>query len=74
MNRRAFLSTLSGSLLAAPLAAEAQRAREILRVGYAGVAAVRATGRRSGGGSSSLLGGRRPRLGGYVTGRGPRVG
>src|SRR6266853_1608369 len=34
MNRRLFLSTLSGSLLAAPLAAEAQPAGKIARIGY----------------------------------------
>ncbi len=34
MNRRAFLSALSGSLLAAPLAAEAQPAGRPARVGF----------------------------------------
>jgi putative ABC transport system substrate-binding protein len=34
MNRRVFLRTLSGSLLAAPLAAEAQQGGKISRVGY----------------------------------------
>jgi putative ABC transport system substrate-binding protein len=34
MNRRAFLSALSGSLLAAPLAAEAQQAAKVARIGY----------------------------------------
>jgi len=34
MNRRAFLSILSGGLLAAPLAAEAQQAAKIARIGY----------------------------------------
>jgi putative ABC transport system substrate-binding protein len=34
MNRRAFLSALSGSLLAAPLAAEAQRVGKVYRMGY----------------------------------------
>ena len=34
MNRRAFLTALSGSLLATPLAAEAQRAGKVARVGY----------------------------------------
>lgn len=34
MNRRAFLGTLAGSLLAAPLAAEAQQAGKLPRVGY----------------------------------------
>ena len=33
MNRRAFLSALSGSLLAAPLAAEAQQAGKVYRIG-----------------------------------------
>ena len=36
MNRRAFLTGLSGSLLAAPLAAEAQQAGKIARIGYLG--------------------------------------
>jgi putative tryptophan/tyrosine transport system substrate-binding protein len=34
LNRRAFLTALSGSLLAAPLAAEAQQAAKIARIGY----------------------------------------
>ena len=34
MNRRTFLSALSGSLLAAPLAAEAQQAGKVYRIGY----------------------------------------
>jgi putative ABC transport system substrate-binding protein len=34
MNRRAFLTALSGSLLAAPRAAEAQQAAKIARIGY----------------------------------------
>ena len=34
MDRRTFLGTLSGSLLAAPLAAEAQQAAKIARIGY----------------------------------------
>jgi putative ABC transport system substrate-binding protein len=34
MNRRAFLSALSGSLLAAPLAAEAQQATKVTTIGY----------------------------------------
>ena len=34
MDRRAFLGTIAGSLLAAPLAAEAQQAGKIFRVGY----------------------------------------
>jgi ABC-type uncharacterized transport system substrate-binding protein len=36
MNRRAFLSALSGSLLAAPLAAEAQPAGKVWRIGVLG--------------------------------------
>jgi hypothetical protein len=34
MNRRAFLGTLAGGLLAAPLAAEAQQAGRMYRIGY----------------------------------------
>jgi len=34
MDRRAFLSALSGSFLAAPLAAEAQQAGKVYRIGY----------------------------------------
>ncbi len=34
MHRRAFLHTLAGSLLAAPLAAEAEQAAKIARIGY----------------------------------------
>ena len=34
MNRRTFLSGLTGSLLAAPLAAEAQQAGNVNRIGY----------------------------------------
>jgi putative ABC transport system substrate-binding protein len=34
MDRRAFLATLSGSLLAAPLAAEAQQAGKVYRIGF----------------------------------------
>ena len=34
MNRRVFLSVLSGGLLAAPLAAEAQQAEKVYRIGY----------------------------------------
>jgi thioesterase domain-containing protein len=33
MDRRAFLGTLAGGLLAAPLAAEAQQAEEVHRIG-----------------------------------------
>jgi putative ABC transport system substrate-binding protein len=36
MNRRAFLTALSGSLLATPLAAEAQQAAKIARIGWLG--------------------------------------
>jgi ABC-type sugar transport system substrate-binding protein len=36
MDRRAFLATLSGSLLAAPLAAEAQAPAKIPRIGVLG--------------------------------------
>ncbi len=36
MDRRAFLGTLAGSLLAAPLAAEAQQAAKVARVGFLG--------------------------------------
>jgi putative ABC transport system substrate-binding protein len=38
MDRRAFLGTLTGGLLAAPLAAEAQRAGKVPRIGYLHVA------------------------------------
>ena len=34
MNRRTFLSVLTGSLFAAPLAAEAQLAPKVYRIGY----------------------------------------
>ena len=34
MDRRAFLGTLTGGLLAAPLAAEAQEAAKVARIGY----------------------------------------
>src|SRR5438309_7515933 len=34
MNRRAFIGTLAGGLLAAPLAAEAQRAGKVPRIGF----------------------------------------
>jgi ABC-type uncharacterized transport system substrate-binding protein len=34
MNRRAFLSAVTGSLLAAPLAAEAQEAIKVARIGF----------------------------------------
>jgi hypothetical protein len=36
MNRRRFLRTVSVSLLAAPVAAEAQQAAKIVRIGYLG--------------------------------------
>jgi putative ABC transport system substrate-binding protein len=38
MNRRSFIGTLAGGLLAAPLAVEAQHTAKVLRVGYLGVA------------------------------------
>jgi len=34
MNRRAFLGTLAGGLLATPLAAQAQEARKVARIGF----------------------------------------
>src|SRR5437016_12401615 len=34
MNRRAFIGTLAGGLLTAPLAAEAQRAGKVPRIGF----------------------------------------
>jgi hypothetical protein len=34
MNRRAFLSAVTGGLLAAPLAAEAQEAIKVARIGF----------------------------------------
>ena len=34
MDRRAFLGTLAGGLLAAPLAGEAQQAAKVARIGY----------------------------------------
>jgi hypothetical protein len=34
MDRRAFLGTLAGSVLAAPLAAQTQRAGKVYRVGF----------------------------------------
>ena len=37
LNRRAFLSALSGSLLAAPLAAEGQQTGKVYRVGWLGI-------------------------------------
>lgn len=39
MNRRAFLSAVSGGLLAVPLAGEAQQAAKVHRLGFLGVAA-----------------------------------
>ena len=36
MNRRAFIGTLAGGLLAAPLAAEAQQAAKVYRIGFLG--------------------------------------
>jgi putative ABC transport system substrate-binding protein len=41
MNRRTFLGTLASGLLAAPLAAEAQRAGKVYQVGYLGLGAKR---------------------------------
>lgn len=37
MDRRTFLGTLAGGLLAAPLAGEAQQSEKIPRIGYFGV-------------------------------------
>ncbi len=37
MNRRAFISTLAGGLLAAPLAAQAQQVAKIARIGWLAV-------------------------------------
>ena len=37
VTRRAFLSAVTGGLLAAPLAVEAQHTAKVLRVGYLGV-------------------------------------
>ena len=34
MRRRAFLTTMAGGLLAAPLAAEGQQAKKVWRIGY----------------------------------------
>ena len=36
MDRRAFIGTMAGGLLAAPLAAEAQQAEKVYRIGYLG--------------------------------------
>jgi hypothetical protein len=36
MDRRTFLGTIAGSLLAAPLAAEAQTAAKVARIGWLG--------------------------------------
>jgi hypothetical protein len=44
MNRRAFLSALSGSLLAAPLAAEAQPTAKVYRIGFIVTATSNETG------------------------------
>jgi hypothetical protein len=41
VDRRAFLGTLAGGLLAAPLAAEAQPARNVWRIGLVSVAYLR---------------------------------
>ena len=43
MHRRAFLSTMAGGLLAAPLAAEAQQSRKVYRLGVLNVAALPAS-------------------------------
>jgi putative ABC transport system substrate-binding protein len=43
MNRRAFLSTLSGSLLAAPLAAEGQQVGRVVRIGAVSAGAPRSS-------------------------------
>ena len=41
MNRRAFIASLAGGLLAAPLAAEAQQVGKVYRVGFlSGTSAV----------------------------------
>ena len=47
MHRRAFLSTMAGGLLAAPLAAEAQQSRKVYRLGVLNVAALPASSDRS---------------------------
>jgi hypothetical protein len=41
MNRRAFLGTLSGTLLAAPLAAEAQQVGKVYQIDVLGKGGVR---------------------------------
>jgi hypothetical protein len=45
LERRTFIALVSGGLLAAPLAAEAQQAGKVQRVGY--VRTYRSSGRRS---------------------------
>ena len=40
MERRAFIGTVAGALLATPLAAEAQQAGKVYRVGFLGYAAT----------------------------------
>ena len=44
MERRAFIGTLTGGLLAAPLAAEAQQTRKVPRIGYLSPVSVNAPG------------------------------
>jgi putative ABC transport system substrate-binding protein len=46
MDRRTFLSTVTGSLLAAPLAAEAQQAAKIARIGYLSLDTATSAGNR----------------------------
>jgi hypothetical protein len=53
MNRRGFLSALSGGLLAAPLAVEAQEPRRVSWVGF--LAGSLAAGWASGGSQADLL-------------------
>src|SRR5882672_6611599 len=62
MNRRAFLNTLAGGLLAAPLAAEAQQPGKVWRIGFLGPGSAE--------GYTDLLQGLRTRLRelGYVEG------
>src|SRR2546425_6736227 len=43
MDRRAFLDTLAGGLLAAPLAAEAQQAGKVYRIGFLSYRGCRAS-------------------------------
>ena len=46
MDRRTFLGVLTGSLLAAPLAVEAQQAEKVYRIGYLGNASASAQAKR----------------------------